>query len=196
MYCLRPNTPHPHTRLNSCMRMYILYVEDDYSEGYLGCWEDESESDLDYFAISHRDITITNCLDICYKLSYQYAGVQVRSFNLVSQNFVTMLLQKCSYPWGWVSGKVHSEHIVATKVLMPMGGGVSRKVHSEHIGRFRAGGKQSRFELPSCNFHDLTKLWEMRPQFYWPCVVNLNKRTVYLPVVDPGAKLFYNVRRP
>ena len=24
---------------------------------------------------------------------------------------------------GWVSGKVHSEHIVATKVLMPMGGG-------------------------------------------------------------------------
>ena len=34
---------------------------------------------------------------------------------------------------GWVSGKVHSEHIVATKVLMPMGGGVSGKVHSEHI---------------------------------------------------------------
>ena len=34
-----------------------------------------------------------------------------------------------------VSGKVHSEHIVATKVLMPMGGRgwVSRKVHSEHI---------------------------------------------------------------
>ena len=23
----------------------------------------------------------------------------------------------------WVSGKVHSEHIVATKVLMPVGGG-------------------------------------------------------------------------
>ena len=43
----------------------------------------------------------------------------------------TLLLQKCSCPWGWmvvVSGKVHSEHIV----------------------RFRAGGKQSRFELPSC----------------------------------------------
>ena len=34
---------------------------------------------------------------------------------------------------GWVSGKVHSEHIVATKVLMPVGGGVSRKVHSEYI---------------------------------------------------------------
>ena len=73
-----------------------------------------------------------------------------------------------------MSGKVHSEHIVATKVLMPMRGGggvpgkctlstlllqkcscpwggwVSGKVHSEHIGRFRAGGKQSRFELPSC----------------------------------------------
>ena len=34
-----------------------------------------------------------------------------------------------------MSGKVHSEHIIATKVLMPMGGGVwvSRKVHSEHI---------------------------------------------------------------
>ena len=36
---------------------------------------------------------------------------------------------------GWVSGKVHSEHIVATRVLMPVGEGgvVSRKVHSEHI---------------------------------------------------------------
>ena len=34
----------------------------------------------------------------------------------------------------WVSGKVHSEHILATKVLMPMGGGgVSGKVHPEHI---------------------------------------------------------------
>ena len=37
-----------------------------------------------------------------------------------------------------MSGKVHSEHIVVTKVLMPMGvgwvgGWVSRKVHSEHI---------------------------------------------------------------
>ena len=32
-----------------------------------------------------------------------------------------------------MSGKVHSEHIVATKVLMPVGGGVSGKVHSEHI---------------------------------------------------------------
>ena len=36
-----------------------------------------------------------------------------------------------------VSGKVHSEHIVATKVLMPVGGGggvwLSGKVHSEHI---------------------------------------------------------------
>ena len=67
----------------------------------------------------------------------------------------TLLLQKCSCPWGGgggrVSGKVHSEHIVATKVLMPMeGGGGSGKVQSEHIGRFRAGGKQSRFELPSC----------------------------------------------
>ena len=32
-----------------------------------------------------------------------------------------------------MSGKVHSEHIVATKVLMPMGeGGGSRKVHSVH----------------------------------------------------------------
>ena len=66
----------------------------------------------------------------------------------------TLLLQKC---WclcvGGVSGKVHSEHIVATKGLMPggcpgqctlstlllqkcwclWGGGGSRKVHSEHI---------------------------------------------------------------
>ena len=33
----------------------------------------------------------------------------------------------------WVSGKVHSEHIVATKVVMPRKGGVSGKVHSEHI---------------------------------------------------------------
>ena len=32
-----------------------------------------------------------------------------------------------------VSQKVHSEHIVATKVLMPRGGWVSRKVHSVHI---------------------------------------------------------------
>ena len=33
-----------------------------------------------------------------------------------------------------MSGKVHSEHILATKVLMSMGGGwVSGKVHSEHI---------------------------------------------------------------
>ena len=34
-----------------------------------------------------------------------------------------------------MSGKVHSEHIVATKVLMPVGGGGggSGKVHSEHI---------------------------------------------------------------
>ena len=35
-----------------------------------------------------------------------------------------------------MSGKVHSEHIVATKVLMPVWGGgcwVSGKVHSEHI---------------------------------------------------------------
>ena len=31
-----------------------------------------------------------------------------------------------------MSGKVHSEHIVATKVLMPVWGG-SGKVHSEHI---------------------------------------------------------------
>ena len=36
----------------------------------------------------------------------------------------TLLLQKCSCPWvgvggvGWVSRKVHSEHIVATKVFM------------------------------------------------------------------------------
>ena len=37
----------------------------------------------------------------------------------------TLLLQKYSCPrGGWVSGKVHSEHIVATKVLMPMGGGI------------------------------------------------------------------------
>ena len=32
-----------------------------------------------------------------------------------------------------MSGKVHSEHIAATKILMPMGGGVSGKVHYEHI---------------------------------------------------------------
>ena len=32
-----------------------------------------------------------------------------------------------------MSGKVHSEHIVATKVLMPMRGWVSGKVHSDHI---------------------------------------------------------------
>ena len=31
-----------------------------------------------------------------------------------------------------MSGKMHSEHIVARKVLMPMGGGLG-KVHSEHI---------------------------------------------------------------
>ena len=39
----------------------------------------------------------------------------------------TLLLQKCSCPWGGggcLSGKVHPEHIVATKVLMPMGGWV------------------------------------------------------------------------
>ena len=36
---------------------------------------------------------------------------------------------------GGVSRKVHYEHILATKVLMPMGGvrGVSGKVHYEHI---------------------------------------------------------------
>ena len=51
-----------------------------------------------------------------------------------------------------VSRTVHSEHSVATKVLMPVKreGWVSGKVHSEHIGRFRAGGKQPRIELPSC----------------------------------------------
>ena len=69
---------------------------------------------------------------------------------------------------------MHSEHIVATKVLMPVGGGMSRKVHSEYIvatkvlmpvgGRgcpgkctmttflLLARGMQSMFELPSC-FH-------------------------------------------
>ena len=36
---------------------------------------------------------------------------------------------------GGVSGKVHYEHILATEVLMPMGGGgwVSGIVHYEHI---------------------------------------------------------------
>ena len=47
---------------------------------------------------------------------------------------------KCTISGGdLVSGKVHYEHILATKVLMPMGGGggggegVSGKVHYEHI---------------------------------------------------------------
>ena len=88
---------------------------------------------------------------------------------------------------GWVSGKVHSEHIVATKVLMLVGGGgvgcpgkctlstymgkstilkISWDPPPPHLreralcdicgeehyfeNRFRAGGKQSKFELPSC----------------------------------------------
>ena len=51
----------------------------------------------------------------------------------------TFLLQKCSYllGGGGGSGKVHYEHILVTKVLMPMEGGwggwVSGKVHYEHI---------------------------------------------------------------
>ena len=49
-----------------------------------------------------------------------------------------------------MSEKVHSEHIVATKELMRGVRCLGWKVHSEHIGRFQAGGRQSRFELPSC----------------------------------------------
>ena len=62
----------------------------------------------------------------------------------------------------WVSGKVHSEHILATKVLMPVGGGgkggwVSGRMQysgnvpgNEHILALAAWGMQSIFELPSC----------------------------------------------
>ena len=51
---------------------------------------------------------------------------------LVKCTLSTFLLQKCSCPWGaGGSGKVHSEHILATNVLMPVG--VSRKVHCKHI---------------------------------------------------------------
>ena len=32
-----------------------------------------------------------------------------------------------------MSRKVHSDHVLATKVLMPWGEGVSGEVHSEHI---------------------------------------------------------------
>ena len=57
-----------------------------------------------------------------------------------------------------MSRKVHSEHILATKVLMPMGGGgVFRKMHysgnvpgNEHIIALPARGMQSIFELLSC----------------------------------------------
>ena len=86
---------------------------------------------------------------------------------------------------GGVSGKVHSEHIVATEVLMPVGGGwgvgcpgkctlstlllqkcscpwgggVSRKVYSEHIVATKVlppmRGMQSIFELPSCFLYNL-----------------------------------------
>ena len=59
---------------------------------------------------------------------------------------------------GCLSGKVHSEHIVAAKVLMPKGGRggwVSRKEHSEHIVATNvllpAVGMQSLFKLPSCS---------------------------------------------
>ena len=42
----------------------------------------------------------------------------------------TLLLQKCSCPWGVGCGGVQE----SAKMLMPMGrGGVSGKVHSEHI---------------------------------------------------------------
>ena len=43
-----------------------------------------------------------------------------------------IIATKVLMPMG-VSGKVHSEHIVATKVLMLWGGAGSGKVHSEHI---------------------------------------------------------------
>ena len=56
----------------------------------------------------------------------------------------TFLLQKCSCPGGGggcVSGKVHSEHILATKVLMPMGVCVGESVLRAH----------SRYQREVCN---------------------------------------------
>ena len=50
--------------------------------------------------------------------------------SVMFSQFMSFLL----FTGGGVSGKVHSEHILATKVLIPMGGGcVSGKVHYEHI---------------------------------------------------------------
>ena len=66
-------------------------------------------------------------------IAYTCGGVSMHSEHIVATRVLmpmggvqesallsTLLLQKCSCPWG-VSVKVHSEHIVATKVLMPVG---------------------------------------------------------------------------
>ena len=91
----------------------------------------------------------------------------------------TFLLQKSTCPWGeGVSRKVHSEHILATKVLMPAGRSGclgkctmstfllqkcsclwgSRKMYysgnvpgNKHNLGLPARGMQSIFELPSCS---------------------------------------------
>ena len=75
------------------------------------------------------------------------------SGKLYSEHIVaTKVLMPMGGGGGWVSGKVHYEHIVATKVLMPMGGGgvgcLGKCIMSTLLLPER--GMQSIFELPSC----------------------------------------------
>ena len=61
---------------NTLILLQII-VDEDSTDGYVGCWQDGGPRDLDVALFVHLDVRITACMDICYKISYQYAGIQV-----------------------------------------------------------------------------------------------------------------------